>query len=76
MVDGRLKEWGSGGRDIETHTARLKELQSTEIKASQITQQAMPTPTRESIGYTASGRKRLQELRNKMQDVFVSSTQN
>jgi site-specific DNA recombinase len=73
LVDGRLKEWGSGGRDTETHQARVKELQSTEVKASLVTQQIIDAPLREAVGYTASGRKKLQVLRSEMQKVFASA---
>ena len=71
-MDGRLKEWGYGGRDIEVHETRTKELQSSDVKASQVTQQISNTPLRESNGYTADRRRKLQELRKGAHEVYIN----
>ncbi len=73
LVDGRLKEWGSGGRDIEVHKARIEELQFSEVKKSQVTQQLLVAPLREDVGYTASGRKKIRQLSLEARKVFASS---
>lgn len=72
LVDSRLKEWGSGGRDVEVHKIRVNELQSTNAKVSQVTQETYDAPLRTAVGYTVSGRKRNQEIRNQARNIFVS----
>lgn len=73
LVDGRLKEWGAGGRDIEVTKARKQELQSPEVKASFVTQHILAGPTRDSIGYTVEGRKRLEKVRGEAKGFFTKS---
>jgi site-specific DNA recombinase len=46
VVDSRLKEWGSGGRDAAVYAARMKELQLPEVKTSSVTQQTINMPLR------------------------------
>lgn len=71
LVDGRLKEWGAGGRDIEITKARKQELQSEKVKKSQVTQKVVNVPTRESIGYTIEGRKKLEKIREDASKTYV-----
>lgn len=73
LVDGRLKEWGAGGRDIEVTKARKQELQSPEVKSSFVTQKILIGPTRDSIGYTAEGRKKLEKVRNEANKLYVKN---
>lgn len=63
----------AGGRDVEITKARKQELQSAHVKQSQVTQKLMNTPTRDSVGYTVEGRKRLEKVREEAKKVYSKS---
>jgi hypothetical protein len=51
----------------------MDELQAQKVKTSQVTQQLLDAPLRESIGYTVKGRKKLQELRKEANDIYTTN---
>ena len=74
LVDGRLKEWGSGGRDVKTHKKSIEELQLAEIKASQITQQVSNRPLRTAtVRYMAKSYLKHQKEWSDARDNLVAS---
>ena len=73
LVDGRLREWGSGGRHMESHTARMRELQLPAVKESQITQQTVERELRDGyISYTAKSYLQLQKEWNAARENLIS----
>ena len=77
LVDSRLKEWGSGGRDATAHKARMEELKLPELKASQVTQQIVNTPLRTAtVRYMAKSYLQNQKTWNEARDNLVSKILN
>lgn len=72
-MDGRLREWGSGGRHAESYKARMKELQHPAIKASQITQKTVKRDLRDGyMSYTAKSYLDKQKVWNRDREELVS----
>ncbi len=73
LVDGRLREWGSGGRDAENYKVRMQELQLPAIKASQITQKTVRRDLRDGyMSYTAKSYLEKQKVWNRDREELVS----
>lgn len=74
FIDGRLKEWGSGGRDTKAHKTIVEALQIKEMKASQITQQITERPLRTTtVRYLAKSYIEDQKIWNKNRDALIDN---
>lgn len=77
LVDGRLREWGSGGRHAESYKVRMTELQHPKIKASQITQKIVKRDLRDGyISYTAKSYLQHQEEWDSARETLIKNITN
>lgn len=74
VVDSRLREWGSGGRDVEMTIERKEELQLPAIRAAQLTQKTTKRKLRDKqVNYTSKAYLEIQKEWIKERNELISN---